>query len=88
MGITAAVGLGAAALGAAGAGWASPKPPKPPKAPVMQDPAPDVQAAAERQRKKNSAAYGRSDTILTGPAGTLGSMPSGNAPAAKTILGG
>ena len=64
------------------------KPKAPPAAPAMVDAPPEATAAADRVRKKNVAAYGRNDTILTGPQGTLGMMTTGATTAPKTILGG
>jgi hypothetical protein len=88
MGVSAAVGIGALVAGTAVSAITAPKPPKPPAAPEAEAVAPEANAAADRQRRKNTAAYGRSDTILTGPSGTLGGAPMGSGTAPKSILGG
>lgn len=81
-----ALALATTAAGAVASRAMAPKAPKPPDAPEADLARPEANAAADRQRRKNSAAYGRADTILTGPSGTLGGAPMGTA--AKSILGG
>ena len=59
-----------------------PKPPPPPPEPPNYVDR-DVQAAGDRERKRQRAAAGRSGTILTGPQGATEGAPVG-----KTVLGG
>ena len=85
MAVSASIAVGAAIVGGVAAHPMAPKPPKMPAAPASEDPASKASAAAKRQQQKNTAAYGRSDTILTGPQGVLGS--SSTAGGGKTMLG-
>lgn len=84
MGVTAAVVVGSAIAGGVASAAMAPKPPKMPKVPEDAPVEKAAADAADRQRKKNAGAYGRSDTILTGPQGVLGSSQGQG----KTLLGG
>jgi hypothetical protein len=98
MGIEAAIitaGLLAGGLGAAGAVLAKqsqPKIPDQPKAPDIaapEDSAAMADRKAVRQSKKALAAYGRSDTILTGPQGVgAGQQSAPMGGGGSTLLGG
>lgn len=58
-------------------------PPPPPPSPESTETTEAISAAKKRRRQQAIAAYGRSDTILTGPGGLDDTPPT----ARKTLLG-
>ena len=66
----------------------SPSVPPPPPAPAPPPSLPDqgVQAAEQNQKNLAAAAYGASQTILTGPQGLV--TPANTTGSGKTLLGG